>query len=97
MSDYQTTFTILWQHAAGQAKPGSPFEIDDVAPAAATALKVSPEAARKLIGGLLLELDRLPEGKRFFRREGNAIVPLPAFLAAVKTTTSPLDAYPYEL
>jgi hypothetical protein len=97
LSDYQTAFTILWQHATAQASPASPFEIDEVVSAVATALKTSPEAARRLIGGLLLELGRMPEGRRFFIREGNAVVPSHAFLAAVKTTESPLDAYPYEL
>jgi hypothetical protein len=97
VSDSQTAWSALWSHAAKGANPNSPFEIDEVVPVAASALGVKPEKARKLIGGLLTELARLPEGKRFFTREGNAVVPLPEFRTALDAGTPPLDAYPYEL
>jgi hypothetical protein len=97
MSDTQTAWTILWRRALGGSNPGAPFEIDEAAPAVAAALKVTAEEARALIGNLLSELDRLPEGERYFTREGNAVVPLPEFLSASAAHTDPVDAYPYEL
>lgn len=97
MSDSQTAWTVLWNHAASMTTPGAPFEIDEVAPAVALELKIGDPEARHLIAGLLTELDRMPEGKRYFRREGNAVVPLPSFTRARAGTSSPLDLYPYEL
>ncbi len=97
MSDSQTAWTILWNHAAGMATPGAPFEIDEVSPAVAAALKISDPEARHLISGLLTELDRMPEGKRYFTREGNAVVPLVGFARDRESAVSPIDAYPYEL
>jgi len=97
MSDNQTVWTILWQHAAALDPPGAAFEIDDVVPAVRKALQVSDDQARRLIGGLLVELDRLPEGRRFFSREGNAVVPLAGFFRSKDQVTHPVDAYPYEL
>jgi hypothetical protein len=97
MSDNQTIWTLLWNHAATSPKPEAPFEIDDVVPAAVGALKVSEDEARKAIGLLLAELARLPEGRRYFTREGNAVVPLPGFLRARDEVARPVDAYPYEL
>jgi hypothetical protein len=97
MSDSQTVWSILWDHASQGASIGSPFEIDEVLPEVCSALGISEEAARKLISGLLVELDRMPAGRQFFRREGNAVVPLQGFFRAVKEGVKPLDAYPYEL
>jgi hypothetical protein len=97
MSDNQAVWTVLWTHAASSPNPSAPFEIDDVLPAVAAALKVSEAEAEGKIGMLLTELGRLPEGRRFFAREGNAVVPLPAFLRARGTVARPVDAYPYEL
>jgi hypothetical protein len=91
------TWTILWRRAMDGSSPGAPFEIDEAAPAVAEALRITAEEARKLIGSLLVELDRLPEGERYFTREGNAVVPLPEFLEASAAHADPLDAYPYEL
>jgi hypothetical protein len=93
MSDSQTVWKILWEHAAA----GEPFEIDEVVPAVTATLKVSAPEARGLIGGLLTELDRLPDGHQYFTREGNAVVPLPAYSRARQASSSPLDVYPYEL
>ena len=97
MSDHQTIWTILWNHAARQPTPDAPFEIDEVVPAVVAALEVSDPHARRLIGGLLTELDRLPDGEQFFAREGNAVVPLSEFLKAKDQGTAPIDLYPYEL
>ena len=38
MSDSQTAWTILWDHAADGPTPGAPFEIGEVSPAVAKAL-----------------------------------------------------------
>ncbi|MCA1685190.1 MAG: hypothetical protein LC745_04245 [Planctomycetia bacterium] len=97
MSDSQTAWTMLWDRAARGLVPGSPFEIGEAAPDVARALKISDADARKLIGGLLTELDRMPEGRRYFAREGDAVVPLPEFKTAHNGSGSALDAYPYEL
>ncbi|MEO6810362.1 MAG: hypothetical protein ABI353_14695 [Isosphaeraceae bacterium] len=84
----------LWDRAC--ADP-SPFEFDEVVPDLAKQRGLSPEQALKTCDLLLKELERLPEGKRFFRREGNAVVPLPEFLAATKGQQAARDAYPFEL
>lgn len=97
MSDSQTAWSILWDHASKGPKPDAPFEISEVSPAVSKALNISDPEARHLISGLLTELDRMPDGKRYFRREGNAVVPLPSFLRAQASSVAPLDAYPYEL
>jgi hypothetical protein len=97
MSDSQTVWSILWDHASKSATVGSPFEIDEVLPEVCRALGVSEAAARKLISGLLVELDPMPAGRQFFGREGNAVVPLQGFFQALKEGVKPLDAYPYEL
>jgi hypothetical protein len=97
MSDNQTVWIILWNHAAGQPSPGSPFEIDDVVPAVTAALHVPDDRARRLVGHLIGELNRLPEGHQFFAREGNAVVPLAEFLRMKSQVSHPVDVYPYEL
>ncbi len=97
MSDSQTAWKILWDHASKDSPPGSPFEIDEVTAAVAGATKVSEAEARRVVGSLLGELDRLPEGRRYFTREGEAVVPLPEFLKARTGTSDPLELYPYEL
>ena len=97
MSDSQTAWKIVWQHAAKAPTPDAPFEIDDVVPAVADALGTPKDKARHLISDLLVELSRLPDGRQFFTREGNAVVPLPEFVKSVGRVDNPLDAYPYEL
>jgi L-alanine-DL-glutamate epimerase-like enolase superfamily enzyme len=97
MSDNQTVWMILWRRALKSADPRAPFEISEVVPQVAAALHLKEEQATKLVGGLLTELARLPEGKRFFRREGNAVAPLPEFAAVPKDPQDELAAYPYEL
>lgn len=97
MSDNQTVWSVLWRHANALPTPGAPFEIDDVVPAVASALKLDPDNARRKVGTLLVELSRLPEGRQYFAREGNAVVPLSRFLKARDAFADPVDAYPYEL
>lgn len=97
MSDSQTVWKILWDRAAKDPRPGAPFEIEEVAPAVAAARAISEAEARRIIGGLLGELDRMPEGRQYFTREGNAVVPLPEFLRDLSDTPDPLALYPYEL
>jgi hypothetical protein len=97
MSDNQTVWTILWERAAADASPGTPFEIDEVVPTVAESLKVSEDKARRLINRLLGELERLPDGHQFFTREGNAVVPLSGFLLARGRVSHPVEMYPYEL
>jgi hypothetical protein len=46
---------------------------------------------------MLTELSRLPDGKQFFRREGNAVVPLPEITQMPSSSEAELTAYPYEL
>ena len=97
MSENQTVWTMLWNHAAAQPTPGSPFEIGDIVPAVAAALHAPEAQALALVSQLLDELGRLPEGRQFFAREGNAVVPLSRFLQVSRTVTRPVDAYPFEL
>ena len=97
MSDNQTIWTILWNHAASLSLPGAIFEISDLLPAVVEALKITDAEAQRVISMLLDELDRLPEGRQFFAREANAIVPLSSFLRAKDKVANPVDAYPYEL
>src|SRR5258708_310227 len=97
MSENQAVWMILWKRALSSTDPRAPFEISEVVPQVMTTLKVTDEQATRLVGGLLTELSRLPEGKRFFRREGNAVVPLAEFAAVPKDQQAELAAYPYEL
>lgn len=97
MSDSQTAWNVLWQHAAKATGHDAPFEIDEVVPAVAKALAAPEDKARHLISGLLDELSRLPDGRQFFAREGNAVVPLPEFTRDAGRVGNPVDAYPYEL
>lgn len=97
MSDSQTAWSVLWNRASQGANPREPFEISEVAPELAGTLNVSEKDAARLIGLLLGELGRLPQGKRFFRLEGNAVAPLPEFAKALHDKVPPLQAYPYEL
>ncbi len=97
VSDSQTAWMILWKHASRESTPGEPFEISDVTATVSKQLNIKDREADHLISGLLTELDRLPDGKHFFRREGNAVVPMPSFKKAIADSVAPLDAYPYEL
>lgn len=94
ISNWQTIWQVLWDHAVRD--PG-PFEIAEVAPEVARRLEVSPAEAEREIAFLLTELSRMPEGRRYFRRVGNAVVAQPGFLAAPKDEGSALSAYPFEL
>lgn len=94
MSDSQTIWAILWGRAAREK---GPFEIDEVAPEVAKALGEPESNAKRQIGFLLEELNRMPDGKQFFIEEGEAAVPLPEFFEAVARGVSPGDAYPFEL
>ena len=96
MSDSQTAWTILWNYALTSLPALTPFEIAEVAPTVALALKVSTEEATRLVGDLLAELDRLPDGTQYFTREGNAVVPLPGFAKAAQDPKAALSTYPYE-
>ena len=97
MSDSQTAWKVIWQHAAKTPTPDAPFEIDEVVPAVAAALGAPEDKARHLISGLLVELSRLPDGRQFFTREGNAVVPLPEFTRVAGRVDNPVEVYPYEL
>ncbi len=94
MSDAQTAWTILWNRALTTA---GPFETSEVLPEVVARLKVDEQQAARLVSLLLTELSRLPEGRRFFRLEGQAIVPLQEFVDASRGTANPLSVYPYEL
>ena len=43
------------------------------------------------------ELERLPDGKQFFRREGTRSSPCPSSPTCTRTPHAELAAYPYEL
>lgn len=94
MSDSQTAFSMIWDQAA---KAGGPFEIDEVVPSIAAKTGKGEKEARRIVTFLLGELDRLPDGRQYFRQEGKAIVPLPEFSSASVKGVPPLDAYPFEL
>jgi len=94
MSEWTTTWEVLWNQAAIDPRP---FEISQVAPEAARKLGVAPDAAEREISFLLVELSRLPEGQRYFRREGNAVVALPELITAQEQGRTAQDAYPVEV
>lgn len=96
MSDSQTVWMILWQHAF-QGDTPRPFEIADVVPEVARSLQVDQQDARRLVTGLLTELSRMPEGKQYFRQEGNAVAPLPELTHVARDPKHEFQAYPYEL
>ncbi|HEV3163181.1 MAG TPA: hypothetical protein VGZ22_04005 [Isosphaeraceae bacterium] len=98
MSDFQTIWTTLWNRAA--AEPGV-FEIAEVAPEIASALSLpefspSKEAHRRAVE-LLRELNRLPDGERYFALEGDAVVPLEEFQRSAKDTTTAQRTHPFEI
>jgi hypothetical protein len=97
MSDNQTVWTILLKHALTGNDPRAPFEISEVVPQVVAALDIPEKRATQLVGGMLTELSRLPDGKQFFRREGNAVVPLPEIAQVSGSPEVELAAYPYEL
>lgn len=94
MSDSQTAWKILCDWAG---RRHGPFEISEVARAVAEALKVKPAKAERVISSLLKELDRLPEGRQYFRREGNAVVPLPELPPAAQDADKAARLYPFEV
>jgi hypothetical protein len=85
---------VLWDRAA--ADP-SPFEISEVAPKVARALQIDESEAPSRIRLFLGELQRLPEGNRYFALEGLAVVPLPEFTASPKDQSTAMKAYPFEI
>ena len=93
MSDPRQVWVALWRRAA--ADP-SPFEISEIAPKVAESLQVDEKQAAHRVGFLLGELERLPEGKQYFAREGFAIVPLAEFVASPKDEATALATYPFE-
>ena len=95
----QTIWMILWRRALASPSPLTRSRIAEVVPdVVGDPRSRSPSVrATRLITGLLGELDRLPEGRQYFRQEGNAIVPLPEFARVPKDPNSELKAYPYEL
>ena len=94
MSENQAAWVLI----CGRFSQGlDPFEIEEIVPDLAGSLMVSEAEAKSTIEFLLSELERLPAGRSFFEREGNAVVPLPEFLTLVNRPGSFLDAYPYEL
>ena len=93
MSDSQQAWDVLWSHA--RANP-DPFEIDEVVPAVASRIGSDEDKARQVVTFLLGEADRLPDGERFFRVEGRAVVPLPEFTEAVSRGVGPIESYPFE-
>lgn len=97
MSDSQAVWMILWRRALRSSDPLEPFEINEVVPDVVEALKVPEREAARKVGDLLTELSRLPDGSQYFRREGDAVVPLPEFARVHKDPVSELKAYPYEL
>jgi hypothetical protein len=97
MSDNQTVWTILLKHALTGTDPLAPFEVSEVVPQVAAALNIPEKRATQLVGGMLAELSRLPDGKQFFCREGNAVGPLPEIAHISGSREVELAAYPYEL
>jgi hypothetical protein len=94
MSEWTKTWDVLWDRAA---RNGEPFEIDEVAPEIARRLEITPEAASREVAFLLSELARMPEGRRYYRREGNAVVALPELTEARGRGLAADDVYPFEL
>jgi hypothetical protein len=97
MSEYQTVWTILCHRALVGPTPGQPFEISEVVSEVARALRVTDPEASRHVAFLLEELARLPEGRQYFTREGDAVVPLPEFAGLTTDAAAELSAYPYEL
>ena len=97
MSDYQTVWRVLCRHALAGPIPGQSFEISEVVPEVARALQVTCRQAERMVAMLLGELGRLPDGRQYFAREGNAVVPLPEFAGVTADVTAELAAYPFEL
>jgi len=85
---------VLWNRAAADS---APFEISEVAPKVAKALEIDEKEAPRRIRLFLGELQRLPEGERYFTLEGYAIVPLAEFQASAKDEATALKAYPFEI
>ena len=79
MSDSKLIWMVLWKKAASDPACRAPFEIDEVVPEAARPLGDPPKDAKRIISGLLKELERMPDGRQFFCQEGEAVVPLPEF------------------
>jgi hypothetical protein len=94
MTEGQTLWTILWNHAAQDPEP---FEVAEVAPQVAQALGIAPREAERKVAELVRELSRLPDGCQYFALEGEAVVPLEEFQAAPKDEACALQAYPFEL
>jgi hypothetical protein len=85
---------VLWNRAATDS---SPFEISEVVSNVAEALEIDEKEAPRRISLFLGELQRLPEGDRYFTLEGSAVVPLPEFAASPKDEAAAMKAYPFEV
>lgn len=73
------------------------FEIEETLSRISEDLSISTVEARREVDFLLDELSRLPEGRQYFEREGDAVVPLPEFQALPESRAARLQAYPFEL
>lgn len=93
-SEWQTLFGLIWETATRER---GPFEIATLIPEAARRLGQPPPRVEREIAFLMAELERLPEGRRFFTVEGNAIVPLAEFNRAPTGPDAAATAYPFEL
>ena len=96
MSESQTVWMILSRRALRSERTES-FEISEILPEVEKSLGVDEGTAQRFVAGLLTELERMPAGKQYFRREGNAVVPLPELSAIPRDPESEFAAYPYEL
>lgn len=97
MSESHRVWILIWEYAAGCGSGREPFEIDEVVPAICRALATSEQEARKHATFLLHQLERLPEGSRYFELEGNAVVPLDEYVLAPKDLEAAAETYPFEL
>lgn len=93
MSDSKKVWMILWNRAA---EDPTPFEISDAGPDVAEHVNMTLPAAIHKIAFVLQELSRMPDGRQYFVREGDAVVPLPEFLDSDKDAATAEAAYPFE-
>ena len=93
MSLAQSIWAIMWDFAAHVE---GPFEIDEFADQVVARLGLSRDEAIHRASFLLGELDRLPQDKQFFLREGNAAVPQPSYTDCRVRGVSAEEAYPFE-
>lgn len=97
MSESHRVWMLIWEYAAVCGNGREPFEVDEVVPAICSALSASEREARSHATFLLHQLQRLPEGSRYFELEGNAVVPLDEYVLAPKDSEAAAKTYPFEL